>query len=72
MSLCLLCVTLLIGPLNLLRKRLNPVNIELRRDTGIWAGITGCLHVVFALLDIIAAASSSFLLPTRTGDRCST
>ncbi len=44
------CVTLLIGPLNLMRKRLNPVNIDLRRDTGIWAGITGCLHVVFALV----------------------
>jgi sulfoxide reductase heme-binding subunit YedZ len=46
-----LCVTLLIGPLNLLRKRFNPVNIDLRRDTGIWSGITGCLHVIFALLE---------------------
>ena len=46
-----LCITLLIGPLNLLRKRLNPVNINLRRDTGIWAGITGSLHVFFALLE---------------------
>ena len=45
-----LCVTLLLGPLNLLRKRINPVNIDLRRDTGIWAGITGCLHVVFAVI----------------------
>lgn len=46
-----LCISLLIGPLNLLRKRFNPVNINLRRDTGIWAGITGCLHVLFALLE---------------------
>jgi len=39
--------TLLIGPLNLLRQRRNPVNINLRRDTGIWAAITGVLHVWF-------------------------
>src|SRR5664279_3808539 len=50
-SLVQVCVTLLIGPLNLLRKRFNPVNIDLRRDMGIWSGITGCLHVVFAFLE---------------------
>ena len=42
-------VTLVIGPLNLLRRRRNPVNIFLRRDLGIWAGITGCLHVLFVV-----------------------
>lgn len=45
-SLLLICVTLLIGPLALLRWRRNPVNIEVRRDVGIWAGITGGLHVL--------------------------
>ena len=45
-SLLLICVTLLIGPLALLRWRRNPVNIEVRRDIGIWAGITGILHVL--------------------------
>jgi sulfoxide reductase heme-binding subunit YedZ len=50
-SIVFLGLTLLIGPINLLRKRLNPVNIDLRRDVGIWAGITGVLHVVFALLE---------------------
>lgn len=49
LSVILIALTLLIGPLNLLRQRRNPVNINLRRDVGIWAGITGCLHVVFAL-----------------------
>lgn len=49
LSLLLICVTLLIGPLNLLRLRRNPVNLDLRRDVGIWAGITGCWHVVLAL-----------------------
>jgi sulfoxide reductase heme-binding subunit YedZ len=46
LSLSLIFVTLLIGPLNLLRLRHNPVNIDLRRDVGIWAGITGCWHVL--------------------------
>lgn len=53
-SVVLIGVTLLIGPFNLLRRRgqrrgRNPVNLFLRRDVGIWAGITGCLHVIFAL-----------------------
>ena len=49
LSLLLVGVTLLIGPLNLLRQRRNPVNINLRRDVGIWAAITGCLHVLLVL-----------------------
>jgi sulfoxide reductase heme-binding subunit YedZ len=46
LSLALIGVSLVIGPLNLLWRRHNPVNIDLRRDVGIWAGLTGCLHVV--------------------------
>jgi len=42
-------VTLLVGPLNLRKQRSNPVNIDVRRDTGIWAGITGLLHVFYGL-----------------------
>ena len=49
LSLFLILVTLLIGPLNLLRLRRNPVNIDLRRDIGIWAGIAGCLHVLLVI-----------------------
>jgi methionine sulfoxide reductase heme-binding subunit len=52
-SLFLICVTLLIGPLNLLRVRRNPVNLDLRRDIGIWAAITGCWHVLLVLRGII-------------------
>lgn len=48
-GLVLLALSLLIGPFNLLRKRKNPVNIDFRRDVGIWAGITGLLHVVISL-----------------------
>jgi sulfoxide reductase heme-binding subunit YedZ len=53
LSLLLIGVTLCIGPLNLWlqqRRHHNPVNIMLRRDTGIWAGITGLVHVVFGLM----------------------
>ncbi len=48
-SLLQMVITLAIGPLQLLYQRRNPVNIMLRRDIGIWAGITGCLHVFFGL-----------------------
>lgn len=44
-----LCVGLIIGPLNTLGKRPNPINQYLRRDVGIWAGLLGMLHVVFGL-----------------------
>lgn len=40
----LLSITLLIGPINLLRRRRNPVSSDLRRDIGIWAGVIGTLH----------------------------
>ena len=39
----------MIQPLYLARQRRNPVNIYLRRDVGIWAGITALLHVFFSL-----------------------
>lgn len=48
-SLVYLVVSLLIGPLYLARRRRNPVNLYLRRDVGIWAGITALLHVFFSL-----------------------
>lgn len=46
LSLFLIGITLMIGPLNLLRSRRNPVNIDLRRDVGIWSAIAGCWHVL--------------------------
>jgi sulfoxide reductase heme-binding subunit YedZ len=47
-GLLLIFATLVIGPLNMLKVRKNPVNLNLRRDIGIWAGITSLAHVVFA------------------------
>jgi len=43
-ALALLAATLLIGPLNLLRRQTNPISSDLRRDIGIWAGILGIVH----------------------------
>lgn len=40
---------LIIGPLNVLRKRANPTNSYLRRDLGIWAGVLGLAHMVFGI-----------------------
>ncbi|MCA9907808.1 MAG: ferric reductase-like transmembrane domain-containing protein [Anaerolineae bacterium] len=48
-SLLLIGISLIIGPLWLIVRRRNPVNVYLRRDVGIWAGITGLLHVGFGL-----------------------
>lgn len=43
-GLALLCGTLLTGPLNVLRRRPNPVSTDLRRDIGIWAGLLAVAH----------------------------
>jgi len=45
-ALLLLVVSLIIGPANLFLQRRNPVNLYLRRDIGIWAGLTGVAHVL--------------------------
>lgn len=49
-ALVFLVVTLSIGPLNLILKRKNGVNLDLRRDVGIWTGITATVHAVFSFL----------------------
>jgi DMSO/TMAO reductase YedYZ heme-binding membrane subunit len=49
-SLILIVFSLLIGPYKLLYRRKNPVNLNFRRDVGIWAAINGCIHVAAVLL----------------------
>ena len=49
-SLIFIVFSLLIGPYKLLFQRRNPVNLNLRRDVGIWAGINGVIHVACVLL----------------------
>ncbi len=48
-SIILLAATLLIGPINIYTKRVNPVSTDLRRDVGIWCGLTGLAHVVVGI-----------------------
>jgi methionine sulfoxide reductase heme-binding subunit len=43
-ALILLCVSLLIGPWKMLLGEQLTVSLDLRRDIGIWAGITGLFH----------------------------
>jgi methionine sulfoxide reductase heme-binding subunit len=44
----LLALTLLIGPLNMLLRRRNPVSSYLRRDLGVWVVILSAVHVALA------------------------
>jgi methionine sulfoxide reductase heme-binding subunit len=48
-SLFLLVLTLVIGPLRTLQRRRIPLSLDLRRDTGIWAGILGLFHTAVGL-----------------------
>jgi sulfoxide reductase heme-binding subunit YedZ len=43
-ALILISATLVIGPSKLIRRKRLPVSIDLRRDLGIWAGMTGVFH----------------------------
>lgn len=48
-ALFLLAAALLLGPLNVLRRKHNPVSFDLRRDVGIWAGISAVAHAAVGL-----------------------
>ncbi len=48
-ALALLSTALLIGPYNILQRRVNPLSSDLRRDTGIAAAIVTLIHVVIGL-----------------------
>jgi sulfoxide reductase heme-binding subunit YedZ len=49
MSIFLLAVSLLLGPLNLMLKLKNPISTYIRRDIGIFGGILGVVHSVVGL-----------------------
>jgi sulfoxide reductase heme-binding subunit YedZ len=48
-AIALTTLALLLGPWNVIRSQANPVSFDLRRDTGIWAGIFAVLHSVLGL-----------------------
>jgi sulfoxide reductase heme-binding subunit YedZ len=45
----LLALTLLIGPVNLMLRKRNPVSSYLRRDVGAWTAGLSVIHVIFGL-----------------------
>jgi sulfoxide reductase heme-binding subunit YedZ len=45
-ALLLTAAALVLGPWNVLRHKANPVSFDLRRDSGIWAGIMALVHLV--------------------------
>ena len=73
-ALGMLGTTLILGPLNVLRDRPNPVSTYLRRDVGIWAALLAFAHVVFGLqvhmsgrfwLYFVYPADQGHFLPAR-------
>ena len=46
-SLVLIAITLFLGPLKILRQQRVSMNMNVRRDVGIWAGVSGLVHVLF-------------------------
>jgi methionine sulfoxide reductase heme-binding subunit len=48
-SIIFLGVTLILGPLNVVMRRNNPLSSDLRRDIGIWCGFTGIAHVIIGI-----------------------
>lgn len=49
LSIFLLAVSLLLGPINLILRRRNPISTYIRRDIGIFGGILGIIHSVVGL-----------------------
>jgi sulfoxide reductase heme-binding subunit YedZ len=49
LSVFLLAVSLLFGPINLILRRKNPISTYIRRDIGIYGGILGVVHSVVGL-----------------------
>lgn len=45
----LLAVTLLVGPINLVFRRRNPVSSYFRRDVGMWTAVSSVVHVAVGL-----------------------
>jgi sulfoxide reductase heme-binding subunit YedZ len=49
LSIFLLAVSLLLGPINLILRRKNPISTYIRRDIGIFGAILGIIHSVVGL-----------------------
>lgn len=56
-------LSLIIGPLSLLRGQANPVSSDLRRDLGIWGGVAGLLHVGVGLTVHLRGRMHEYFVP---------
>ena len=56
-------LSLMLGPLNLVRARANPVSSDLRRDLGIWGAIAGLVHVGLGLTVHLRGKMYQYFLP---------
>jgi methionine sulfoxide reductase heme-binding subunit len=48
-SIVLLGITMILGPLNVITNRNNPISSDLRRDFGIWSAVVGLVHVIIGI-----------------------
>jgi sulfoxide reductase heme-binding subunit YedZ len=64
-GLVLLAVTLALGPLNVLRRRPNPVSFNLRRDFGLWSAFMGVTHSVVGLTVHFRGRMHLYFVPDR-------
>lgn len=63
-----IAVSLVLGPLNLIRCRPNPVSSDLRRDVGIWGGVAGLVHMAVGLtVHMRGRMSEYFFTPADVG-----
>jgi methionine sulfoxide reductase heme-binding subunit len=65
-ALALLAASLIVGPINVLRRRANPVSYALRRDIGIWAALVGIGHVIVGLQVHLAGRPWLYFLYDRS------
>jgi sulfoxide reductase heme-binding subunit YedZ len=67
-SIVLITISLLIGPFNLLLKRINPVSTYFRRDIGITGGVLAVIHSVAGLfVHLRGSIWKYFLNKTESG-----
>ena len=67
-GLILLAVTLLIGPWRILRGKAAVLSSDLRRDTGIWAGILGVAHAGIGQCVHLRGRPWLYYVYEKTGD----
>lgn len=56
-------LSLVVGPINLLRVRPNPVSSDLRRDLGIWGAVLGLVHIGIGLTVHLRGRMHLYFLP---------